>query len=313
MGLQRDDVRQYGADGRAVPGELEHRGVADAGAARRRHEWSGQRELGQRRRAPDEVDLAVGLRVDPVLAGLAEQVARIELEVVPAEVERPDAGRPPDAVPGPPHVRARLSVGAIGGDQGVTADELQDRPHAGLHQLPVHEDLRVDRLRWKHRRQVGLVESHADQAEVRMALHQLQHSREPGGLELGHHDVGVGDDERVAHRAGDAVREGWNVLVRRPQDHLVEAVPVGVEPVPDLGARGVVDDREAVGLGRARLEGVERRDQVLEPVVGEHDDVDRLSQCRDTRAGASFHLCVRHGSKLDRLRASGTMRPSIGA
>jgi hypothetical protein len=53
----------------------------------------------------------------------------------------------------------------------------------------------------------------------------------------------------------------------------VEAVPVGSEPVADVRRRGVVDDRDADRLGRALLERVHGRDQVVEPVVREDDDV----------------------------------------
>ena len=82
-----------------------------------------------------------------------------------------------------------------------------------------------------------------------MGVEQRPQAREPGGLDVGRDQVGLGEDERIARGRLDAVLEGGEVLVRRPQDHLVEAVAILGQPLADVGARRVVDDRQAVGLG----------------------------------------------------------------
>ena len=62
--------------------QLEHGRVGDAASARLGDEWAGDRELAERRRARDQVDLAVLAAV----AALAREVPWVQLVVVPAEV-----------------------------------------------------------------------------------------------------------------------------------------------------------------------------------------------------------------------------------
>ena len=78
----------------------------------------------------------------------------------------------------------------------------------------------------------------------------------------------------------DAVLERGDVLVGRSQDDLVEARAVGSQPVAQLGSGRVVDDRDPDRLRRPLLEGLDRRNQVIEAVMRQDDDVRRLRHVR---------------------------------
>jgi hypothetical protein len=158
-------------------------------------------------------------------------------------------------------------VQSVAADQG---EHAADRPG---HDLAVDDLSRIDGLRLLHGRQVGLVEADAEQPELRMAIERVVHPAQPAGLEVGDDQVRVGDHERIAHRRRDAVVERAEELVGRAEDQLVEAMPVRRQPVAHLRAGCVVDDRQAVGRVRTRLEGGDRRLEVRQPVVREHDDV----------------------------------------
>ena len=95
-------------------------------------------------------------------------------------------------------------------------------------------------------------------------------------MELRHDQIRVGHDERVAGRRFDPVLERPDVLIGRPQDHLMEPTAVVDDPVPDVRVGGIVDERQAKRVGRACVQCVHRRNEMLEPIVAEHDDVDWL-------------------------------------
>ena len=70
--------------------------------------------------------------------------------------------------------------------------------------------------------------------------------------------------------------EGGEMLVAIVEDDLVEALAVLAQPGARRRGGGVVDDRQPVGPARSLLDRVNHRDEVVETVVAEQDDVDRL-------------------------------------
>src|SRR6185369_13501118 len=98
---------------------------------------------------------------------LAREMARVQLVVVPAEVERPDVQRPAEPVAGARDALAGAPV-VVEAVQRLAADEREDAADRLQDDLVVEDVLRGQVLGRLDRREVRLVEADAEDAEVRV-------------------------------------------------------------------------------------------------------------------------------------------------
>ena len=234
------------------------------------------RELSEGRCARNQLHLAVLAAV----AALAGEMPRMELVVVPAQMERTDVQRPAEPVARARDALTRAPVVVVA-VEGRATDEGEDAAHRLLDDLAVDDLLRGELLRLLDGREVGLVEPDTEDAEIGMAVEDAEHFGQPAGAQLGDDEVGVRHDDGVARGRVDADLERGpaapRIQVLLEQDQLVEARAVGFEPIAQLRTRGVVDDGDAERSSRPRLERVDHRDQVVKAVMCEDHDVGGLA------------------------------------
>ena len=186
---------------------VEHGCVGDARAPRLGDERAGDCHLPERRRTRDHVDFAV-LATVPALA--AHEMPGMELVVVPTEMKRPNVQRPAEAISSAGNALACTPVVVVA-VQSRAADEREDAADRLLDDLVV-DDYFGGESGLLDRRQVGLIEPDAEQAEVGMAIEDAEHPGQPARGQSGHDEVGIGDDDRIARGGVDAE------LKRRPVD-----------------------------------------------------------------------------------------------